>query len=152
MYLSMFVNMIIYMVAQRVSKRHGKELNYCRSSFFFFSGVPPPPNVLKKAQEEIANIVGFDRILQESDAPNLLYLQALIKETFRLHPPIPMLARKSIFDCVIDGYTIPANTLLFVNLWSMGRNHKIWDCPTAFRPERFLEKEKTAINVKRAAF
>ncbi|KAH6822016.1 hypothetical protein C2S53_014486 [Perilla frutescens var. hirtella] len=106
------------------------------------------PNVLKKAQEEIANIVGFDRILQESDAPNLPYLQALIKETFRLHPPIPMLARKSISDCVIDGYTIPANTLLFVNLWSMGRNPKIWDYPTAFQPERFLEKEKAAIDVK----
>ncbi|KAH6831646.1 hypothetical protein C2S53_009121 [Perilla frutescens var. hirtella] len=59
-----------------------------------------------------------------------------------------MLARKSISDCVIEGYTIPANTLLFVNLWSMGWNHKIWDFSTTFRPQRFLEKEKTAINVK----
>ncbi|KAH6757235.1 hypothetical protein C2S52_023563 [Perilla frutescens var. hirtella] len=108
--------------------------------------------MLKKAHEEITNIVGFDRILQESDAPNLLYLQALIKGTFRLHFPIPMLVRKSIFDCTIDGYMILANTLLFVNLWSMGQNHKIWYCPTVFRPERFLEKEKTTIDVKRAAF
>nr|AHJ89438.1 flavone synthase [Plectranthus barbatus] len=106
------------------------------------------PNVLKKAQAEIDKVVGLHRILQESDGPNLPYLNAVIKETFRLHPPIPMLSRKSISDCVIDGYTIPANTLLFVNIWSMGRNPKIWDNPMAFRPERFLEKEKTGIDIK----
>ncbi|KAG6415455.1 hypothetical protein SASPL_122866 [Salvia splendens] len=106
------------------------------------------PRVLKKAQDEIAKVVGFERVLEESDGPNLPYLQAVIKETFRLHPPIPMLARKSISDCVIDGYTVPANSLLFVNLWSMGRNPKIWDSPAEFRPERFLEKANTAIDIK----
>nr|WLK78564.1 flavone synthase [Salvia plebeia] len=106
------------------------------------------PSVLKKAQDEITKVVGLERVLQESDGPNLPYLQAVIKETFRLHPPIPMLMRKSISDCVVDGYTIPANTLLFVNLWSMGRDPKIWDCPAAFRPERFLEKANAAIDIK----
>lgn len=106
------------------------------------------PNVLKKAQQEIDKVVGSDRLLQESDAPNLPYLQAIIKETFRLHPPIPLLTRKSVSDCVINGYKIPAKTLLFVNIWSMGRNPKYWGSPMVFRPERFLEKENASIDVK----
>ncbi|MFX6572948.1 cytochrome P450, partial [Acinetobacter baumannii] len=85
---------------------------------------------------------------QESDAPNLPYLNAIIKETFRLHPPIPMLTRKSISDVVVNGYTIPAKTLLFVNLWSMGRNPNYWENPMEFRPERFLEKGTGSIDVK----
>ncbi|CAA3031596.1 licodione synthase-like [Olea europaea var. sylvestris] len=100
------------------------------------------PSVLKKAQEEIEEVVGSHRLVQESDASNLPYIQAIIKETFRLHPPIPMLARKSTTDCEIKGYTIPAGTLLFVNIWSIGRNRKYWDNPLEFRPERFLEPSK----------
>ncbi|KAL0390168.1 UNVERIFIED_CONTAM: Licodione synthase [Sesamum calycinum] len=106
------------------------------------------PNVLKRAQEEIDKVVGPNRLLQESDAPNLPYLQAVIKETFRLHPPLPMLSRKSVSDCVVGGYKIQAKSLLFVNLWSMGRNPKYWESPMEFRPERFLEKENCAIDIK----
>uniref|UniRef100_A0A1W7HBN6 Cytochrome P450 n=1 Tax=Scoparia dulcis TaxID=107240 RepID=A0A1W7HBN6_SCODU len=105
------------------------------------------PKVLKKAQEEIDKVVGHQRLVQESDAPNLPYLQAIIKETFRLHPPIPMLIRKSVDDTVVDGYNIPAKTLLFVNIWSIGRNPKYWESPMEFRPERFLENE-SSIDVK----
>ncbi|GFP82363.1 licodione synthase [Phtheirospermum japonicum] len=106
------------------------------------------PKALKKAQEEIDKVIGPDRLVQESDASNLPYLQAIIKETFRLHPPIPMLSRKSVSDCVIDGYKIPAKSLLFVNIWSMGRNPTYWESPMDFRPERFLEKEISSIDIK----
>ncbi|PIN23950.1 Cytochrome P450 CYP2 subfamily [Handroanthus impetiginosus] len=106
------------------------------------------PNVLKQAQEEIDKVIGSDRLVQESDAPNLPYLQAVLKETFRLHPPIPMLNRKSVSDCVIDGYKIPAASILFVNNWSIGRNPKYWESPMLFRPERFLEKENCSIDIK----
>ncbi|KAL8501669.1 hypothetical protein ACS0TY_020974 [Phlomoides rotata] len=106
------------------------------------------PTVLKKAQDEIKKVVGSERLLKESDAPSLPYLQAIIKETFRLHPPIPMLSRKSISDCHINGYKISANSLLFVNIWSMGRNPKYWEDPMSFRPERFLEKENASIDIK----
>nr|BAA84072.1 cytochrome P450 [Torenia hybrid cultivar] len=106
------------------------------------------PNVLKKAQEEISRIIGTKRIVQESDAPDLPYLQAIIKETFRLHPPIPMLSRKSTSDCTVNGYKIQAKSLLFVNIWSIGRNPNYWESPMEFRPERFLEKGRESIDVK----
>lgn len=98
------------------------------------------PRVLKKAQEEINKVIGpQQRLAQESDIHKLPYLQAIIKETLRLHPPIPMIARKSVTSCTIAGYYIPTNTLLFVNIWSIGRNHNYWENPMEFRPERFLE-------------
>ncbi|XP_073291744.1 cytochrome P450 93B2-like [Primulina huaijiensis] len=106
------------------------------------------PKVLKKAQEEIDNVVGSQRLLQESDAPKLPYIMAIIKETFRLHPPIPMISRKSVSDCVINGYMIRAQTLLFVNIWSIGRDPKYWERPMEFRPERFLDSGCGSIDVK----
>ncbi|OMO95638.1 Cytochrome P450 [Corchorus olitorius] len=103
--------------------------------------------VLRKAQKEIDQVVGKERLVEESDGARLPYLQAIIKETFRLHPPIPMISRKSIQDCKISGYTIPAQSLLFVNIWAMGRDPKVWDEPLKFQPERFL-KPNDCIDVK----
>ncbi|XP_050204418.1 cytochrome P450 93B2-like [Mercurialis annua] len=100
------------------------------------------PQVLEKARDEINRVVGNKRIVQESDNSNLHYIQAILKETFRLHPPIPMLARKSIQDCHINGYKIPANSLLFVNIWAIGRDSKYWKNPLSFEPERFLNSRK----------
>ncbi|KAF2283395.1 hypothetical protein GH714_003876 [Hevea brasiliensis] len=57
------------------------------------------PTVLEKAREEINKVVGNSRIVQECDTPNLPYIQAIIKETFRLHPPIPMVSRTSVQEC-----------------------------------------------------
>ncbi|XP_031255498.1 licodione synthase-like [Pistacia vera] len=108
------------------------------------------PNILEKAQEEIDQVVGKARLVKQSDLPNLPYLQAIIKENFRLHPPIPMLPRKSIADCQIGNYTIPEGSLLFDNIWSIGRDPKVWSNPMKFNPERFLkpnESDGPAINI-----
>ncbi|XP_051134551.1 cytochrome P450 93B2-like [Andrographis paniculata] len=104
--------------------------------------------ILKKAQEEIGRVIGRGRLVNELDAPNLPYLQAIIKETLRLHPPIPLLPRKSVDDIVIHGYKIAANSVLFVNIWSIGRNPKYWENPLTFRPERFLENGNDSIDIK----
>jgi cytochrome P450 len=50
-----------------------------------------------------------------------------------------MISRKSTQECKINGYTIPANSLLFVNMWSIGRDSKYWTHPSEFEPERFLK-------------
>ncbi|GKV09173.1 hypothetical protein SLEP1_g20715 [Rubroshorea leprosula] len=111
------------------------------------------PEVLEKAQKEIDKVVGKNRLVEESDNPSLHYIHAVIKETFRLHPPIPMISRKSTQECKIGGYTIPEGALLFVNIWSIGRDPKVWEDPFKFRPERFLKSENgeasgTTIDVK----
>ncbi|KAL6275947.1 hypothetical protein ACE6H2_019548 [Prunus campanulata] len=97
------------------------------------------PRVLKKAREEIDRAVGNRRVAGESDVPNLPYIQAIIKETFRLHPPVPLVIRTCVQQCKIGGYDIPTNTMLHMNVWAIGRDPKNWESPLDFWPERFLQ-------------
>ncbi|XP_027365745.1 3,9-dihydroxypterocarpan 6A-monooxygenase-like [Abrus precatorius] len=99
------------------------------------------PHVMEKARQEIDSVTGNNRLIQESDLPNLPYLRAIIKETLRIHPTSPFIGRESSESCNVCGYEIPAKTLLFVNLWSMGRDPNIWENPLEFRPERFIGEE-----------
>ena len=77
----------------------------------------------------------------ETDIDNLPYLQAIVKETLRLHPPSPFVLRESTGNCTIAGYDIPAKTQVFTNVWAIGRDPKHWDDPLEFRPERFLSND-----------
>ncbi|KAG0451884.1 hypothetical protein HPP92_026252 [Vanilla planifolia] len=98
------------------------------------------PDVLSRAQAELDSVVGRDRLVSESDLPNLPLLQAIIKETLRLHPPAPIsIPRMAVEDCEVDGYLIPKGATLLLNIWAIGRDPVAWpDTPLAFRPDRFL--------------
>ncbi|XP_014499386.2 cytochrome P450 82C4-like [Vigna radiata var. radiata] len=97
---------------------------------------------LKKAQEELDLNVGMGRQVEESDIRNLAYLQAIIKETLRLYPAGPLLGpREAQEDCNVGGYDVPAGTRLVVNLWKIHRDPRVWEEPSAFRPERFLTSD-----------
>ncbi|XP_028751445.1 flavonoid 3'-monooxygenase-like [Neltuma alba] len=101
------------------------------------------PNILKKANEEIDRVVGRGRWVEESDIPNLPYLNAIIKETLRLHPVAVLLApHMALEDCKVEGYDIKKGTMLYVNAWSISRDPSIWECPAEFCPERFLGEKK----------
>ncbi|XP_048142070.1 cytochrome P450 93A3-like [Rhodamnia argentea] len=102
------------------------------------------PEVLEKARREIDTVVGNARLVQEADIPELPYLQAIVKETLRLHPTGPLILRESSKACTVAGYEIPAKTRLFVNVWAIGRDPKHWEEPLEFRPERFLRDNNEA--------
>ncbi|CAN6289343.1 unnamed protein product [Urochloa humidicola] len=98
------------------------------------------PSVMARAQEELDAVVGRGRRLEESDLPNLPYLQAVCKEAMRLHPSTPLSLPHFSFDACDDagGYRVPANTRLLINIWAIGRDPAAWEAPLEFRPERFL--------------
>ncbi|CAL4922827.1 unnamed protein product [Urochloa decumbens] len=98
------------------------------------------PSVMARAQEELDAVVGRRRLLEESDLPNLPYLQAVCKEAMRLHPSTPLSLPHFSFDACDDaaGYRVPANTRLLINIWAIGRDPSAWEAPLEFRPERFL--------------
>ncbi|CAI8602341.1 unnamed protein product [Vicia faba] len=100
------------------------------------------PHVMTKAKEELEQVIGIGNTIDESDITKLPYLQAIVKETLRLHPSAPLLLpRKARIDVKICGYTIPQGSQILVNEWAMGRNPSIWDNPNMFFPERFLGSE-----------
>ncbi|KAL2348351.1 hypothetical protein Fmac_002351 [Flemingia macrophylla] len=96
------------------------------------------PEVLEKARIELDAEVGQERLIEEADVTKLTYLQNIISETLRLHPPLPMLLPHfSSQDCTLGGYDVPRNTMIMVNAWAIHRDPELWADPTSFRPERF---------------
>ncbi|OAY64335.1 Flavonoid 3'-monooxygenase [Ananas comosus] len=97
------------------------------------------PEIFAKATEELDRVIGRERWVEEREVHKLPYVEAIVKETMRLHPVAPMLVpRLSREDSQINGYDIPAGTRVLVNVWTIGRDPEIWDKPEEFRPERFL--------------
>ncbi|RXH91624.1 hypothetical protein DVH24_020647 [Malus domestica] len=97
-------------------------------------------------QTEIDNHIGQScRLLEESDLPKLPYLQGIISETLRMYPTGPLLApHESVKDCTVGGFHVPRGTMLFMNIWAIQHNPKLWAQPDQFKPERFhnLQEER----------
>ncbi|TVU46964.1 hypothetical protein EJB05_06538, partial [Eragrostis curvula] len=98
------------------------------------------PEVLAKATEELDRVICRDRlVVTEGDMPSLPYVEAIVKETMRMHPVAPLLAQRlSREDTSFSGHHIPAGTRVLVNVWAIGRDPAVWDAPEEFWPERFL--------------
>ncbi|XP_031484900.1 cytochrome P450 76T24-like [Nymphaea colorata] len=100
------------------------------------------PKKMETVRLELKQIIGKDRVVQETDIQQLPYLQAVVKETLRLHPPIPLLVpHRADVTTKVGGFTVPKHTEVLVNAWSIGRDSTYWENPTAFLPERFLESD-----------
>lgn len=100
------------------------------------------PKTMKKLTDEINSTV-TNHLVNESDISNLPYLQAVVKETLRLHPPGPLLRRSPMVDKKINGYDIKSGTKMFVNCYAIMRDPKAWDQPDEFIPERFLNDNRS---------
>lgn len=113
------------------------------------------PEVLQKAREELEFHVK-DRLVNESDLPKLTYLKKIILETLRLHPPAPLaIPHVSSEEVSIEGFNVPADTMVMINIWAMQRDPALWKEATCFKPERFdeegLEKKVIAFGMGRRA-
>ncbi|KAI3444659.1 hypothetical protein Pfo_001324 [Paulownia fortunei] len=97
------------------------------------------PEKMLRVRREIRDVVGENTQIQESDIPRLPYLEAVVKETFRFHPTAPfLLPHKAEADVEINGYIVPKNAQIIVNVWASGRDSNIWPNADSFMPERFL--------------
>lgn len=96
------------------------------------------PPVMAKAQDEIRQAFKGKKSIQESEIRALKYLKMVINETLRLHPPVSIIPRACREEFEIDGYHIPLNANIVVNIWSIGRDPNYWHNPESFDPERFV--------------
>ncbi|XP_010064547.1 cytochrome P450 CYP82D47 [Eucalyptus grandis] len=98
---------------------------------------------LKKAQKELDAQIGKQRHVKEGDIASLTYLQAIVKETLRLHPAAPLSGpRQFTEDCTVGEYHVPKGTWLILNIWKIQTDPRTWPDPLEFRPERFLSSHK----------
>ncbi|CAL0308066.1 unnamed protein product [Lupinus luteus] len=102
------------------------------------------PEIQAKAQKEIDKVTGnSSKPISDADIPNLPYLQCIVKEALRVHPPGPLLswARLAIHDVKVGENLVPAGTTAMVNMWAITHNPKVWNEPEEFKPERFMGQD-----------
>ncbi|CAO2194294.1 unnamed protein product [Urochloa humidicola] len=104
------------------------------------------PHEMRRAQDEIRAAVGDDGDhVTEDHLPELRYLKCVIKETFRLRTPLPLLLpRETMEDTELLGYHVPARSRVIVNAWAIARDPAAWERPEEFVPERFAGDDLTA--------
>ncbi|XP_019162083.1 PREDICTED: isoleucine N-monooxygenase 2-like [Ipomoea nil] len=106
------------------------------------------PEILKRATEELDNVVGKERLVQESDLPRLNYLNACLKEAFRIHPLssfVPPHLCSS--DTTLSNYFIPKGSHVMISRHGLGRNPRIWEEPLKFKPERHLKNDGSEVSL-----
>ncbi|KAH7528348.1 hypothetical protein FEM48_Zijuj05G0063100 [Ziziphus jujuba var. spinosa] len=95
------------------------------------------PEIMHKLKTEIRSIAGSKTFITEDDLEAMVYLKAVIKETVRLHPPLPFLVpRASRTKVEIDGYEIKQGYQVYINAWAIGRDPISWEIPEEFEPDR----------------
>ncbi|XP_063360596.1 cytochrome P450 4C1-like [Cydia amplana] len=110
------------------------------------------PRVQEKLHHELDMIFGdSNRDLTVEDLPKLKYMEAVVKESLRLYPPVPTTAREVTDDvtlrtnCLFNEFAASGTTLVdgvtvILNIWATHRNPTFWGADAEqFRPERFLE-------------
>ncbi|KAH9757628.1 cytochrome P450 71B37 [Citrus sinensis] len=105
------------------------------------------PRVMEKAQKEVKDLIGNKGFVDEDDLQKLPYIKAILKETFRLNPLGPIIPRETTKSCMIDGYEIPAKTLVYLNGWAISRDPEVWERPDEFDPDRFISGDKSYIEL-----
>ncbi|PPQ68675.1 hypothetical protein CVT26_002956 [Gymnopilus dilepis] len=124
----------------------GTETTYA-SVLTFIMAMALHPKQQQLAHDEIDRVVGPGRLPQFEDRENLPYLNAIIKETARWHPVVPLsVARRTLADDWYKGFHIPKGTIIVPNLWAVAFSENVRYDPQAFIPERFLDEGSLEIN------
>ncbi|KAD4888552.1 hypothetical protein E3N88_20625 [Mikania micrantha] len=98
------------------------------------------PEIMKKAKDEVNTILNGRKDITGEDLDKMTYLKAVIMETTRLHPPVPiLLPRVARQDVNVMGYDIAEGTRVYVNVYAIMKDPKVWVNPEKFVPERFLD-------------
>jgi len=100
------------------------------------------PSVQRKMQQEVDIVVGRDRLPTLDDRARLPYIEAFLREVMRKQTLVPMaIVHRATEDTALNGYFIPKDTAVVLNLWSFHNDPNFWGDPEAFRPERFMDEK-----------
>uniref|UniRef100_H3CK18 aromatase n=1 Tax=Tetraodon nigroviridis TaxID=99883 RepID=H3CK18_TETNG len=93
----------------------------------------------QKCREEILQVLNGKDTMDWEDLSKIPYTTMCIKESLRLHPPVPGISRKTTKPITFfDGRTLPAGTRIGTSVFGIHRNATVWENPTVFDPLRFL--------------
>nr|AGN04281.1 cytochrome P450 [Oryzias melastigma] len=99
------------------------------------------PDIQRKLHELIDRVVGRDRLPSVEDRPHMPYLDAFIYETMRFTSFVPVtIPHSTTSDVSVNGLSIPKDTVVFVNQFSVNHDPLIWRDPQVFDPSRFIDE------------
>lgn len=105
------------------------------------------PDFMSKAQKEIDAVVGRNRLPDLNDKSSLPYTDAVITETMRWRPILPMgFPHAAMKEDYYNGFRIPKGAVVIASHWAIDHNEEVFDEPRAFRPERWLENPNAGAN------
>lgn len=114
---------------------------------FGFQHLVDHPAVLAKVREELDRVVGSDAStpLTLDLLDQMPYLQAVVKESMRVRPPVTMVPYKAIKPFKIrDDYTVPVGSMIIPTFYNSLHDPEVFPDPDAFLPERWLDPEGSA--------
>ncbi|XP_022183858.1 cytochrome P450 4C1 [Nilaparvata lugens] len=108
---------------------------------FALHAIMKHPEVQEKAMKEIEEIFGDSNAMPEfNDLPKMKYIECIIKETLRLWPSVPYVARTVTEDTTLKcGYKLPAGCSAVLMFYKLHRDPQLYSEPDRFNPERFLD-------------
>merc|ERR1719273_2511740 len=116
-------------------------------TLFLIGSHPKVQEKIYKEQVDIFGENGYMDDVQQEHLTKMKYLEACIKESLRLYPSVPIIARKVERNFLVDGFTINKGQTFGVFIHYLHRNPVVWENPDEFLPERFMEE--TALGSKK---
>ncbi|KAF8958419.1 cytochrome P450 [Flammula alnicola] len=148
------------LLSEEVSPGHDNTIKWAAGSMYgagaettyatvltFIMAMALHPDRQNLAHAEIDRVIGSGRMPQLQDRNDLPYLDAIIKETSRWHPVLPLsIARRTNIDDYYRGFYIPKGTIIIPNVWAIAFSHNDRYDPQAFIPERFMDANCSQID------
>ncbi|KAF8552190.1 cytochrome P450 [Imleria badia] len=127
----------------------------CSTLMIFILAMVLYPDVQARVQAEIDSVVGegLQRLPHWEDRASLPYVEAVVKETLRWHPVVPLgIPHATVDDDIYEGYHIPKGATVLVNAWAMSQDPIKFPEPEKFKPERFLQGQSASVDELSFAF
>lgn len=97
------------------------------------------PEMQTRLQQEVDKVVDRSRLPSIEDQPQLPFIMAFIYEVMRFTSFVPLtIPHSTTVDTTIMGYSVPKDTVVFINQWSINHDSALWSHPEKFEPDRFL--------------
>jgi cytochrome P450 family 135 len=87
----------------------------------------------------VERLARHPEVLARVRASDDAYLDAVVKEILRTRPVLSIVGRKTLAEFEVGGWTLPPGVHVTPCIYLTHRRADLWDEPTAFRPERFLD-------------
>lgn len=102
------------------------------------------PDVQKRLADEALGVLG-GRAPEAADLARLPYVEDVVKESMRLHPPAYVIGREAIGEDEIRGWRVRPKDNVIMSAWAMQRSPRFYEAPLEFRPERWTPEFERAL-------